>query len=96
MSYSIHLHQKLSFDSLTGLIIPITSISSHGVYFVNEDYAGFLLSGHFEEVLYNFFRLADVLAHDITARYAEKSRFGHLMGTCLGDEGLACPWRTIQ
>jgi hypothetical protein len=72
MSDSIHLYQKLSLNPLAGFIIPIASISRHGIDLINEDDAGLLLSGHLKEILDYFFALSDILAHDITAGYAEE------------------------
>jgi hypothetical protein len=72
MAYSIHLYQELSLDSLAGLILPLTTIASHGVNFINEDDAGLFLSSHLEQCLHNLFTLPDIFAHDVTARYTEK------------------------
>ncbi len=75
MSDSIHLHQKLSLHPFAGFIVALTSISSHGIDLINEDDAGLLLPGHFEEIFYYFFTLSDVFAHDITAGYTEEGGF---------------------
>ena len=96
MPNSIHLHQKLSLDSLAWFVLSFTSVSSHWVYFVNENYAGFLGSSHSEQRFNDLFAFSDELTHDVTAGYAEECSFWHFMGASFGDESLSCAWGTIE
>lgn len=90
------MHQKLSLYSSWSFILPITSITCHWIYFIDENYAWFLASCHRKQTFNNFLTLTYILIHDIAATYTEKCTVVHLMSTSLRNESLTSSWWTIQ
>ena len=90
------MDQKLCFYSSWWLILTVTTISSHGVNLVYEDYAGFLVSGHWEELFDDFLALTDVFTHDVTAADTEEGAIIHFVSTGFGNKGFTGSGRAVE
>ena len=96
MADSVHLNQKLCFDSFAGLVVSLTSVAGHGVHLVDKYDAGYLFSCHSEQSFHYFLALSHIFAHYIATWYWEESGLGHLGGAGFGYESFACAGRAVE
>jgi hypothetical protein len=93
---TVHLDQKLCFDSSWWLILTVTTISSHWIDLVDENYARFLVSGHWKELFDNFLTLTNVFTHDVTAANTKERAIIHFVSTGFGNKSFTRSGRAVE
>lgn len=83
IAHTLHLHQELRLDATHTVVLIVRPSRTHRIDFIDKYNRWLMLSGQFEEILYQFLGFTQPFGHQIRTGYRKECGI-----VCLGGNGL--------